>query len=86
MSDTVLVKLLLGLVRAEGNRLKVYNAGDVVSVTSREAEHMLTRRRAELVEPAQAPTSVVEPAQVATASTEPAPVKPAPVARKKRGS
>lgn len=76
MSDMVLVKLLLGLVRAEGNRLKVYNAGDVVSVTSREAEHMLTRRRAELV----------EPAQVATASTEPAPVKPAPVARKKRGS
>lgn len=76
MSDMVLVKLLLGLVRAEGNRLKVYNAGDVVSVTSKEAEHMLTRRRAELVEPAQA----------ATASTEPAPVKPAPVARKKRGS
>jgi len=80
MSEMVLVKLLLGLVRAEGNRLKVYNAGDVVSVTSKEAEHMLTRRRAELVEPAQAATLVVEPAQVAT------PVKPAPVARKKRGS
>lgn len=76
MSDMVLVKLLLGLVRAENNRLKVYNAGDVVSVTSKEAEHMITRRRAELVEPA-AP---------AVESTEPAPVKPAPVARKKRGS
>lgn len=82
MSDTVLVKLLLGLVRAEGdNKLKAYNAGDVISVTSKEAEHMLTRRRAELVEPAQAATSVVEPAQVATASTQ-----PAPVARKKRGT
>lgn len=75
MSDDMLVKLLLGLVRAEGNKLKAYNAGDVIRVTSREAELMLTRRRAELVEPA---TPTVE-------STEPASVKPAPVTRKKRG-
>lgn len=79
MSEIVRVKLLHGLVRAEDNRLKVYNAGDVVSVTSKEAEHMITRRRAELVEPAQAPTPVVEPAQGAT---EPA----KPITRKKRGS
>lgn len=75
MSDMVLVKLLLGLVRAEDNRLKVYNAGDVVSVTSKEADIMITRRRAELVEPAAPPAEPAAP-----------PAKPAPVARKKRGS
>jgi septum formation inhibitor-activating ATPase MinD len=74
MSDLVLVKLLLGLVRAENNRLKAYNAGDVISVTSKEAEHMIFRRRAERVEPEAPPVS-----------TESAPAKPAP-SRKKRGS
>lgn len=76
MSDLVRVTLLIGLVRAENDKLKVYNAGDVVSVTSREAEMMITRRRATLYEPAEVPA----------ASVEPAPVKPAPVVRKKRGS
>jgi hypothetical protein len=76
MSD-VLVKLLYSLVRAENNRLKAYNAGDVISVTSKEAEHMIFRRRAERVHR-------VEP-EAPPVSTESAPAKPAP-SRKKRGS
>jgi hypothetical protein len=75
MSDTVLVTLLHGLVRAEDGKLKAYNAGDVIRVTSKEAELMIFRRRANLVEPEALPER-----------TETAPAKPAPASRKKRGS